>query len=231
MSTRASEKSLSSQNGRGRQISICRPSLFAVVGLALSLYGCAKPNPVTIQLRKENQALQERFDQLQTQNKANLARIEGLEQQKSTIPTLPQSRLNQMFTVHGIQISRLTGGADLDPNRPGDEGLRIYLEPVDDTGDVLKATGQVTVEAFDLSKPTDNRIGLWGYSPDALKSTWRALGPIHDFVLVCPWQTPPQHPDITLKVTFRDELTDRVFSTVKTIKVTPPPTTQPTTRP
>ncbi|HEX2971616.1 MAG TPA: hypothetical protein VHP11_04755, partial [Tepidisphaeraceae bacterium] len=112
-----------------------------------------------------------------------------------------------------------------------DQGLRIYLAPVDEAGEPIKATGRVTVEAFDLAKQTDNRIGRWGFSPEMLKSTWRSLGMLHDFVLVCPWQTIPQRPDIAIKVTFRDELTGRAYSALKDVKVTLPPTTQPTTQP
>ena len=201
--------------------------------LAVLFTGCAKPNPVTIQLRKENQQLNARIDSLRQQNNARLARIATLEQQTGpSVPTLAQSRLDAMFTVHSIELGRQTGGYNPNPDKPGDQGLRIYLTPLDENGDPLKATGQVTVEAYDLAMPLDNRIGRWVFEPAALKGAWRSLGPLHAFVLTPSWQSIPRHSETTVKVGFRDELTGRTFSAIKDIRVTlPPGTTQPTAKP
>jgi hypothetical protein len=44
---------------------------------------------------------------------------------------------------------------------------------------------------------------------------------LYTYVLSCPWQSPPKHSDITLKVTFTDALTGRAFTAQKSIKVAP----------
>ncbi len=208
------------------------PILSLSCAAALLFAGCAKPNPVTIQLRKENQRLEKKIDSLRLQNDASLARIATLESQTTPIATLPHSRLQQLFTVHSIEIGRQTGGYKTDPDLPAHQALRIYLTPYDETGEAIKATGQLVVEAYDLAMPLDNRIGRWVFEPLHLKEAWRSLGPLHAFVLNAPWQTIPRHPDITLKVSFRDELTGRTFSAVKDIRLIPPhPTTQPTSKP
>ena len=51
------------------------------------------------------------------------------------------------------------------------------------------------------------------------------------FVLECPWekQKMPVHSKLAVKVSFRDELTGRVYSEIKEVQVRPP-ASQPTTR-
>lgn len=203
-----------------------------LLGLLVGMSGCASPNKANIELRKKNQQLDSRIAQLQTELEAAQARITGLERHSTSVPSLPQSQLDRMFTVQSLKLTRLTGGADLDPNRPGDEGIRIDLEPLDQNGDPIKATGNVTVEAFDLAGNSPLKIGQWQFSPDQLKSAWRSLGPVHEFVLECPWQgVVPAHSDLTIKVDFTDVLTQRMFSLTQAIKINlPASTTRPATR-
>ena len=168
--------------------------------------------------------------ELQREIQADRARIEAFEKQVGSLPTLPQERLDKQFTVHGIRLGRLTGGAPAAGVDAPDVGLKVYLTPEDETGEALKATGTVEIEAFDLDLPGDNRIGKWSFDPMALKSRWRSLGMLRAFVLECPWQKPPQHSKLAVKVTFRDELSGRVYSQIQEVQVRPP-ATQPTTRP
>lgn len=193
--------------------------------------GCG-PNKANTELRKKNQLLEDQVAALRRDVATDQATISGLESRIGTAPTLPESRLEQLFTVHKIQLTRLTGGADLDPSKPGDEGIRVDLEPLDDNGDAIKATGDVTIEAVDMSENPAVAIGQWHFTPRQMKDAWRSLGPLHEFVLQCPWQkVTPQHADLTVKVTFRDELTQRLFTAVQEIKVELSPKTGATTRP
>ena len=194
--------------------------------------GCGAPDKVNIQLRKDNQQLQTQVAELKAQHDADRARIEALERSSGTIPTLPQQRIDRLFSVHGITLGRLSGATDLDPRREGDEGLKIYLSPVDETGGVIKATGQVVVEAFELGSSADanpRRGGRWEVTPEQLKGTWRELGPLQEFVITLTWQSPPP-PDLLVRVHFTDELTGRQYSAVKQVKVKTP-STRPSTSP
>src|SRR5882672_7077642 len=89
--------------------SCCHWSL--VILLAGVISGCTSPNPVNIQLRKDKQQLGEQVAQLQRELQAARARIQSFESQTGTLPTLPQERLDKLFTVHGIRLGRLTGGS------------------------------------------------------------------------------------------------------------------------
>ena len=51
--------------------------------------------------------------------------------------------------------------------------------------------------------------------------------PRYEYVLTCPWQdVVPRHPELTVKVTFTDELTGRQFTLQQALKVNPPPADQ-----
>ena len=196
---------------------------------ALAAGGCSHPSEANVQLRKDKQQLEGQIGELQQQLSAARARIAGMEQEKGTLPTLPQERLDKLVTVQGIKLGRLTGGDPSNTAHAPDEGLKIYLTPVDETGEALKETGTVEVDAFDLSLSGNNQVGHWTFDANALKSRWRSLGMLRAFVLECPWKQPPQHSKLAVKVVFRDELTGRVYDQIQevTVKIA---ATQPSTR-
>jgi hypothetical protein len=195
-----------------------------VGGAALaSLGGCTTPDKANIALRKQNQQLQEQVTTLQRVHAADQAAIAGLRHAGATLPTLPPERLDQLFTVHGFTIGRLTGGADLDPARPGDEGLKLYVTPIDKQGDSLKAAGSFEIEAFDLARQESQKIGAWSFPlQDAGKNWYGTL--LNCYVLTCPWQTVPRHDRLTVKITFTDALTGRRFTQQKVVEVRVPMT-------
>ena len=124
--------------------------------------------------------------------------------------------------MHGLSFGRLTGGADLDRDKPGDEGLKIYVTPVDAAGDDIKAAGSFVVEAFDLKRESEQRIGRWEFVLEDAGKNWYGQALLNTYVLTAPWQTVPENPNLTVKVTFTDGLTGRVFEAQKQVKVKPP---------
>jgi len=150
-----------------------------------------------------------------------------LQKSSTTVPTLPQARLESLFTTHSIKIGRLTGGTATKVDSQFDDAIKVYLTPLDETGSSLKATGRVTVEAFDLAKSGNNRVGRWEFSPIELKDAWRSLGPLEAFVLICPLRSPPQHSELALNIIFDDELTGQTFSVLQKAILRLPTTTRP----
>src|SRR5213592_2529963 len=120
-----------------RRISVICVYLCSSVVLFSS--GCGRPSKANVELRKQNQALQNQVADLKRQHETDLARIRNLRSSTPTVPTLPTERLEKLVTTYGLKIGRLTGEADLDSNRAGDEGLKIYVAPVDRTGEAIKA--------------------------------------------------------------------------------------------
>jgi hypothetical protein len=204
--------------------------LTGVVTLAVPVLlqtGCTTPSAANIELRKQNQQLREEVASLKLAREGDAATIQSLESKVGTVPTLPGDRLGQLFTTHGLALKRLTGGADLDPARPGDEGLQIYAVPTDQEGQPLKAAGSFTVEAFDLAAQPAS-IGKWTFDLKQSKDAWNGSAMAYHYALKAIWQTPPAHEDLTVKVTFHDELTGRDFSAQKQIRANLPPTSSST---
>jgi hypothetical protein len=190
---------------------------------SLFLSGCGSPNRANIALRKEIQDLDDRVASLQQQSDARQRMIQALQASRPTEPTLPARELTKLFVAYGIEFARLTGGADLDPIKPGDEGVKVYASPVDENGAVIQAAGTLVVEAFDLDAGKNNQLGRWEFPTPESKKLWHALLLEAAYELTCPWQHVPTHPNVTLKLTFTDELTHASYSTQKVVTVQLPP--------
>jgi hypothetical protein len=134
---------------------------------------------------------------------------------------LPQERLSKLFTVHGFEFGKLTG--------VDDEGvLKIYVVPIDDSGQKIKAAGSFVVAAFDLANDPNSLIARREFSVDEARKNWFGQALLYEYVLPVPWNSPPKHPDVTVKVSFTDALTGRTFTGQKVITYKPQ-TAAPTT--
>jgi hypothetical protein len=189
---------------------------FPLMALVLTSTGCKGPNAANIQLRKQNQELRAKVDDLERRHAADAAQLRAMEQRSgTTVPSLGQDRLDQLFTTHGIELGRLTG-----INERGE--LKVYAYPTDESGQPVKAAGSFVVEAFDLSRGDNARIGRWEFSLAQARQNWVGQALIHSYVLPLPWQQRPEHSPLTLKVTFTDALTGRVFDAQKAVPITLP---------
>jgi len=205
-----------------------RAAAAAITFLALgALAGCAGPSKPNIELRKQNQQLEAKIDQLQRGHDADQATIRALQAGRPTTRTLPQSELDQLFTTASLRFGSLTGGYHPDPQKSGDTELRIYIVPIDESGDPIKAAGTFRVELFDLTLKTGNRIGQWDFDLKAARDTWRAQLYFYTYILRCPWQIAPLHAQLLARVTFTDALTHRVFTVDRDVTIQPPATASP----
>jgi hypothetical protein len=196
--------------------------------------GCAKPSNANIALRKQVQDQESQIVDLQRQRAGDLATIRALQSQATTVPTLPQERLEQLYTTHGLRIGRLTGGAKTDPALPADDVLKVYAVPLDQKGDLLKAAGSFLIDAYDLSlPPNDNHLGRWEIGAVEAEKSWFGNVMMYGYTLTLPWQHPPAGGRVTVRVTFTDALTGRQFTEQQDVEVTPPRsgTTVPSTSP
>jgi outer membrane murein-binding lipoprotein Lpp len=204
----------------GRSIRIAAISSAILPALA----GCGSPSAANIELRKQIQDLQSQIVELQRKDAADQASIHTYQEHATTVPSLDQDELNQLFTTASVQFGRLSGGYRPDPNLPGDTMLKIYAVPIDEAGDPIKAAGSFHVELFDLALKTETRIGQWDFDPPTTRSRWFGQGLLYTYVLDCPWQTPPVHAKLLARVSFTDALTHRVFTFDRDMTVQPPAT-------
>lgn len=187
----------------------------------LAALGCGGPSKANIELRKQNDALRREIADLRQTERDLRLTIETLESQRTTVPMLPAERLQQLFTAQDLRLGRLCGGSDLDPDRPGDEALRVVATPVDGEGHTLKTAGRFVIELFDLSADP-LQIGRWELGLDETRERWIDGPLVTGYVFELPWQQTPKNRELTLKVMFEDALTGRQFRQERAIKVQPP---------
>jgi outer membrane murein-binding lipoprotein Lpp len=204
-------------------VSLVIPYGSAIPHTLLALFlaaGCASPNDkeslaIKIeQLTQENTQLQEQIEQFNSENKE-------LKDQIQALSGLPENiRLENLNRVKRIKIGRYTGF--FDKNDDGrKEKLIVYIQTIDEQGDALKAAGNIEVELWNLNKP-DNKalLGQWKVGPDELKKLWFATMITSNYRLtfnVADIIDNLQEP-LTLRVTFTDYLTGKVFNEQKAIK-------------
>jgi hypothetical protein len=127
---------------------------------------------------------------------------------------------SRLFLPVEIQIDPLTGGSDWD-GKPGDDGVTVYLRPIDRDGDVVKAAGDLRIEILDLENPPDRQlVGRYGVSVDELGKLWYGKLMTQHYTLECPWtRGRPQHDTLTVKVNFVEYVTQRTLTAQAVCKV------------
>ena len=203
-----------------------RTALLAAAGAAmLTAPGCG--------LFQRDDKLQQQLQDCQNElQKVQLQRDElqqfTLDQQKQirSLQNLGDKRLEKLYHVKTIEIGRYTAGVDNDP-RPGDDAVKVFIRPLDQNGDVVKAAGDMTIQIFDLSlAPKDTLIALCQYKVDELSKYWASGFLTYHYSFECKWKTPPRSTDVTVRAEFVDYLTGKhhVAQTVAKVKLAPPKT-------
>ena len=172
--------------------------------------------------------LQEKVDFLTLQQKDLESKLEQsaaenkkLKQQIHTLSGLPeQLKGKNLYSIRDVEIGKYTGFFDKDKDGTK-EKLVVYIEPIDEQGDVIKAPAEIEVELWDLNKSDGEAlIAKWpAVKPDELKKLWfdgllkvnyRLTFDIEDKV-------ESLNDPLTVKVTFTDYLSGNVFKKQKVI--------------
>ncbi len=165
-------------------------------------------------LRREKKQLSHQVEQAQNETKQ-------LKQQLQTMSGIsPEVRLENLYDIQSIKITRHTNLYDKDKDGK-DEKLIVYIQPFDKDGDVIKATGVVDVQLWDLEKPNGQAmLGQWQVKPDELKKLWHAAMLTINYRLTFDVAdiVDGSEQALTVKVTFTDYLTGKVFKEQKVIK-------------
>lgn len=194
--------------------------------LSVAASGCAAGNPTLIQeeLRAKEAAVRDCEQQLQTaqfqlqatqrENQALRAQLEG-----AGVEALSAEYAAAMFTVKEMAVHPLSGGIDTD-GFEGDDALLVFLQPLDNEGDLRKAPGKVTLELMDMAlEEPQRRIGYWEFGPQETHSHWYSGFLMSGYRFELPWQQGyPRHTELTLHARF--ETPDgRVFAKTREIEI------------
>jgi len=164
-------------------------------------------------LREEKRQLTRQIEQSRDRNKQ-------LEKQLEVLSGLPAEKLENLYELRKIKITRYTGFYDKD-NDGTKETLIVYIQPIDEENDIVKATGAVDVQLWDLNRNSDEALlGQWRVEPDELKKLWFATLITINYRLTFDVAGKIENTEepLTVRVTFTDYLTGRVFTEQKVIK-------------
>lgn len=172
---------------------------------------------------------------LQREQEKNARLEDEIARQQRTIENL-QERIGQMRGQDGnfeqdlvypdkIVLAGMSGGYDRD-DKPGDDGIVLYIQPVDGDGDVVKVAGELGVTLLDLHEPTAPVvIASYEFDVPTTRSLWYGKLMTSHWTVRCPWPPtgPPAHDAITVQVTFDDLLTGQRLKLQEVIEVNLPP--------
>ncbi|MBN2019412.1 MAG: hypothetical protein JW749_04235 [Sedimentisphaerales bacterium] len=199
----------------------------------LTFWGCAGPGKGTAekpegsnqieQLKEHNAQLQVRLEQEygeKEQLKKQIALLQGLPAEKKT---------EAIYNLKEVKIGKYTNiyEKDDEPNTAGKEKLIVYLQPIDETGDSIKAAGEVSVQLWDLKKKeSEALVGQWMVKPAGLKKMWLNSAFSSSYRLVFDVSTIVKKAgttgksryEMTVRITFTDYLSGRTFTDQKAIK-------------
>jgi len=146
------------------------------------------------------------------------------EQAKKQIQVLsglsPGVRLENLYDLQKVKIGGYTNLYDRDKDGRYEE-LIVYLQPVDAEDDIVKATGTVEVQLWDLDRPADKALlAKWSVAPAELKKMWFATLITINFRLIFDVSKIVEKYDspLTVKVKFTDYLSGKVFAEQKVIE-------------
>jgi len=188
----------------------------------LIITGCEQPQKTTqwdklTELERERTDLKQEVKHLQQENKQ-------LKEQFASLAKLEHDiRVELLANLDNVEIDKRSGF--FDKNRDGkEETLIVYLKPFDDSGDVIKAAGDVNIQLWDLSKKSDDALlGEWNIAPKELKDLWMGMVMTNYYRLSfrIPELLDGNRKDLTIKVKFTDYLTGKVFRKQKVVKCKP----------
>jgi hypothetical protein len=188
--------------------------------LTLSLSGCRSScSRVEAELRAREcdvRELSERLDRSEFHNQALLRELcasRGVPGPHGVVevPSEP-------YPVRSLVLGRQTGG-QASGTLPGDDALRVLVEPRDPEGSAIKAPGTLTVEALEVSPEGLKRpLSVWQILPEELRNKWQSGLITTGYSLTLPWKAWPTTDKI--RVIARFQLLDgRVFEADKDVNV------------
>jgi len=210
---------------RYQKSEICH--LFSVLCLLSSVFclcvvaGCENANSIKTPLVEQIGNLTEQKKLLEKQLEQSRAENKQLKKQNQVLAGLPEDvKGENLYRLQRIDIGRYTGFFDKDDDGKK-EKLIVYIQPRDEEDDIVKASGTVDVQLWDLNKADGKALlGQWRKEPEELKKLWFATLITINYRLTFDIADKVQSFDepLTVKVTFTDYLTGKVFKEQKVIK-------------
>lgn len=174
--------------------------------------------------QRERQTAQERIQRLENKLENAQETEESLRDRLARTSGLTEETLAALPLPVKIQLASQSGGYDHD-DQPGDDGIVLYIQPVDEDGHVVKAAGKMTVELYDLAAgPDGQKINTCRFDTAELRASWYGRLMTQHFTLRCPWPEgyTPEHREITARASFTELLSGRTMTLQETFEISMP---------
>lgn len=145
---------------------------------------------------------------------------EQLAEQIEAMAALPKEDRDNPYKLRSVKIGGFTNLYDKD----GDgrrEKFVVYLKPIDQDGNVVKAAGTVSVQLWNLDNPTDQALlGQWQVQPDELHRLWfdALVSTSYRLTFDVPVTVEVLAQPLTVRITFTDYLTGEIFRDQRVIQ-------------
>jgi len=172
--------------------------------------GSARLSPLEMKVRD----LERQKAQLAAQLEQSQVELEQVKAQVKTLAALPPGRQENLYALNAVTIGRFTGFYDKDGDGKRDK-LVVYLQPIDRTGDVVKAPGVASVQLWNLNDPNGQALlGQWQVPPEEVCKLWFNSLAVTAYRLTFDVPASPAllAQPLTVKITFTVDLTGQVFT-------------------
>jgi len=107
------------------------------------------------------------------------------------------------FRAVALRFGKFTGGLNAD-GRPGDQRLKVVLEPLDAEGDVVKRAGSLELETLELVGDKPRPFAEWKWARHQFAKTWLSGLGLYAYVLKLDWPggKPPASDRVLLRARF-----------------------------
>ena len=188
--------------------------------LALCLPSCSSPS-ASARLVHVNDQLQRRVDELERQVSQCKDQLRSMEGSQARLSEFGENRQVALFAPVSLEIASLTGGDNYD-SKPGDDGITVYLRPLDADSNVVKAPGRIRIQLLDNSDLANPRlVHVCEVSdPEELKKAWHGRFLTNHYTLKCPFPADavlPTSGELLVTVSFIDFLTGRELKADKVV--------------
>jgi len=171
--------------------------------------------------QRDRQAAKEKIWLLETQVSAQQEAIRTLRSQIANLANVEGDPAQILIVPERIELASRSGGYD-DDGKVGDDGIILYVQPIDRDQHVVKSPGTLTVRLLDpLDASGRIEFARYDFDWEHARKLWYGRLMTQHFTVKCPWPRGhlPAHNEITAHVVFTELITGRSLTATGTYKV------------
>ena len=222
-----------SHHPRFRDAAVGCAGFFIALALMLSATACGVPAEKYQAVQRDLFATQERVRDLESKLSAQEQANREMGRRLANLSRLQDVADEVLIIPERIVLASMSGGYD-DDGKAGDDGIVVYVQPIDRDQHVVKVAGALKVKLMDPQNPPGKTdFAEYHFDLEHTRPLWYGRLMTSHFTVKCPWPAGhlPAHEEIVAHVTFTDLLSGKALTATGTYKIKfPLKETQPAAR-